>query len=66
LEEIVCIVKDARPAGMFTQKDAWAFNQYDLFFTNKRIIAAVTRTPRDSKTAHARAKPQILAGTDAN
>lgn len=45
LEEVVCIVKDAYPAGILNvEKDPWALNQYDLFFTNRRVVAAVVRS----------------------
>jgi len=52
LEEIVCVVEDVRAAtGMYTAKDTWAFNEYDLFFTNKRIIMAVVQSHMDWKGA---------------
>ena len=41
LEEIVCVVEDVRAAtGMYTMKDTWAFNDYDLLFTDNSTISA--------------------------
>jgi hypothetical protein len=54
MEKIVCVVEDAIPAGVL--REAWQFNQYDLFFTERRIIFAVVRCPADSWEAQANPK----------
>lgn len=52
MEEIVCIVEDVRATtGMYTSNDTWAFSEYDLFFTDKRIILVVVHGQRDWQTA---------------
>ncbi|RLI18528.1 hypothetical protein DRO54_10000 [Candidatus Bathyarchaeota archaeon] len=53
MEEIVCVVEDVRAAGVYTRSDTWAFNEYDVFFTNRRVIFAVVRCPADSSEAQA-------------
>jgi subtilisin family serine protease len=39
--------------GVHTVSDVWAFNHYDLFFTDRRVIFAVVRCPADSLEAQA-------------
>ena len=52
LEEVVCVVEGVRAAtGMYTVNDAWAFNEYDVFFTDRRIIFAVVHGQRDWQAA---------------
>ena len=52
LEEIVCVVEGVRAAtGMYTISDAWAFNEYDVFFTDRRIVMAVVHGQRDWQAA---------------
>ena len=48
MEEVVCVVEGVRAAtGMYTASDTWAFNEYDVFFTDRRIILAVVHGQRD-------------------
>jgi len=48
LEEVVCVVEGVRVAtGIYAVSDAWAFNEYDVFFTDKRIVMAVVHGQRD-------------------
>lgn len=48
MEEVVCVVEGVRAAtGTYKPEDTWAFNEYDLFFTDKRLIFAVVRHPQD-------------------
>lgn len=56
MEEVVCVVEDVRAAGWHTVNDTWAFNEYDVFFTDRRIIFAVVRCPADSWEAQASPK----------
>jgi hypothetical protein len=52
LEEVVCVVEGVRAAtGMYTVSDAWAFNEYDVFFTDRRVIFAVVHGQRDWQAA---------------
>jgi hypothetical protein len=53
VEEVVCVVEGVRAAGMYTASDTWAFNEYDVFFTDRRVIFAVVRCPADSREAQA-------------
>ncbi|MEM3628626.1 MAG: hypothetical protein QXE06_04570 [Candidatus Bathyarchaeia archaeon] len=51
MEEVVCVVEGVRAAtGVYKPEDTWAFNEYDLFFTDKRLIFAVVHGPADWRT----------------
>jgi hypothetical protein len=52
MEEVVCVVEGVRAAtGIYTVNDAWAFNEYDVFFTDRRVIFAVVYGQRDWQAA---------------
>jgi len=52
MEEVVCVVEGVRATtGMYTISDAWAFDEYDLFFTDRRIVMAVVHGQRDWQAA---------------
>jgi hypothetical protein len=51
MEEVVCVVEGVRAAGWHIVNDAWAFNEYDVFFTDRRVIFAVVHGQQDWQAA---------------
>jgi hypothetical protein len=63
-EEVVCVVEGVRAAGWHTVNDAWAFNEYDVFFTDRRVIFAVVHGQRDWQAAPSNGREALATAAE--